>query len=50
MFHLLELSSSFRALFRNNVRNSAITFSMPNITGSVAICQAENRSKEKGHL
>ena len=41
MFHLLELSSSFRALPRNyKVRNSAITLSMPTITGSIAICQA----------
>ena len=47
MFHLLELSSSYRALLRNNARNNAITFSMPNITGSVAICQAENRSECK---
>ena len=39
MFHLLKLSSSFRALPRNNVRNSEITFFMPTITWSIAICQ-----------
>src|SRR6266581_1368287 len=48
MFHLLELSSSFRALPRNkNVRNSAITLSMPTITGSIAICQGLSSPKRE---
>jgi hypothetical protein len=42
MFHLLELSSSFRALSRYTLWNSANIISKPTITGSIAICQADD--------